>query len=109
MCRGFLIPGSQLELLDGVQSCLFGEALGEIEQQWLAQQINEHLEANLGAGRNKFSEVDDETTGVTVSVAQRRMGRQTGRNSSQMGGQTDRQTDRQTSKWDQLGGMCASE
>jgi hypothetical protein len=41
-----------------------------VEQQWLAQQINEHLEANLGAGRNKYSEVDEESTGVTVSVAQ---------------------------------------
>jgi hypothetical protein len=74
-----LDAGAQLVLLDGVRIYLFGEALGEVEQQWLAQQINAHLEANLGTSRSTASIVDDEAPGLAVSVVRRLMVRWTDR------------------------------
>jgi hypothetical protein len=69
--------GRQIELLEGARVHVFGEGLGQIEQQWLAEQINAHLEANLGTSRSIASIVDDGATGLAVSVLRRRMVRWT--------------------------------
>lgn len=40
------VPQTHVELGEGVRSHVLGEALSTVEQQWLAAQINDHIEVN---------------------------------------------------------------
>ena len=38
------VPQTHIELAEGVRKHVMGEALDTVEQQWLAAQINEHIQ-----------------------------------------------------------------
>lgn len=44
------VPQTHIELEEGVRKHMFGEALSTVEQQWLAAQINEHIQVGTGWG-----------------------------------------------------------